>query len=198
MNLANRITVGRLFLSIGLFVLLTYLEVPSENALAWLSVAMVTFITVCVTDALDGYYARKYNETSDFGRVADPAVDKVTVSGTLIFLAAAEWARPVLAPWMVVVIVAREFTINGLRGYVESRGIRFGSDWSGKMKMILQSIAIPAVFFFKIIEIGLPGIDWAVIGSRYLAIFTVWAALLLTVYSGAEYIVKATRLLKTV
>jgi CDP-diacylglycerol--glycerol-3-phosphate 3-phosphatidyltransferase len=198
MNLANRITVGRLFLSIALFVLLAFLEVPSKNALAWLSVAMITFITVCVTDALDGYYARKYNQISDFGRVADPAVDKVTVSGTLIFLAAAEWARPVLAPWMVVVIVAREFTINGLRGYVESRGIRFGADWSGKLKMILQSIAIPAVFFFKIVEIGLPKLDWAVIGSRWFAILTVWAALLSTVYSGAEYIAKAKRLLKTV
>jgi CDP-diacylglycerol---glycerol-3-phosphate 3-phosphatidyltransferase len=196
-NLANRITVGRLGLSIALFVLLANLEVPSEHALAWLSVALVTFITVCVTDALDGYYARKYNEISDFGRVADPAVDKVSVSGTLIFLAAAEWAQPVLAPWMVVVIVSREFTINGLRGFVESRGIRFGSDWSGKLKMIMQSIAIPAVFFFKIVEIGLPSVDWAVIGSRWLAIVTVWAALVLTVYSGVEYIVKATRLLKS-
>ncbi len=198
MSLANRITVGRLFLSIGLFVLLAYLEVPGQKALLWLSVAMITFITICVTDALDGYYARKYNETSDFGRVADPAVDKVTVAGTLIFLAASEWARPVLAPWMVVVIVARELTINSLRSYVESRGIRFGADWSGKFKMILQSIAIPAVFFFKIVELGLPNLTWAVDGSRWFGIATVWAALLLTVYSGAEYIHKASRLLKTV
>lgn len=198
MSLANRITVGRLVLSIGLFVLLANLHLPSDHALVELSIAMFLFITVCVTDALDGYYARKYNETSDFGRVADPAVDKVTVSGTLIFLAASEWARPVLAPWMVVVIVAREFTINGLRGYVESRGIRFGADWSGKLKMVAQSVAIPAVFFFKIIELGFPQVEWAVKGSLWLGISTVWIALLLTVYSGAEYIVKASRLLKTV
>ncbi len=198
MSLANRITVGRLLLSIVLFVLLAFLEVPSDRALMLLSVGMVLFITICVTDALDGYYARKYNEISDFGRVADPAVDKVTVSGTLIFLAAMEWARPVLAPWMVVVIVAREFTINGLRGYVESRGIRFGADWWGKFKMIMQSIAIPAVFFFKIVELGVPSLTWAVEASRWFAVGTVWAALLITVYSGAEYIHKASRLLKTV
>jgi len=198
MNVANQITVGRLVLSIVLFVLLAFLELPSDNALMLLSIAMVLFITICVTDALDGYYARKFNQISDFGRVADPAVDKVAISGTLIFLAAMEWTRPVLAPWMVVVIVAREFTINGLRGYVESRGIRFGADWSGKFKMIVQSIAIPAVFFFKIVEIGVPSLHWAVDSSRWFAIGMVWLALVITVYSGAEYIHKASRLLKTV
>jgi CDP-diacylglycerol--glycerol-3-phosphate 3-phosphatidyltransferase len=198
MNVANQITVGRLLLSIVLFVLLAIVEVPSRHAVPMLSAAMALFITVCVTDALDGYYARKLNQTSDFGRVADPAVDKVTICGTLIFLAAADWARPVLQPWMVVLIVAREFTINGLRGYVESRGIRFGADTFGKLKMIAQSIAIPAVFFFKIVELGLPQFHFAVDGSRWLAHVTVWLALVLTVYSGAEYVKKAARLLKTV
>jgi CDP-diacylglycerol---glycerol-3-phosphate 3-phosphatidyltransferase len=197
-NVANRITVGRLALSIVLFVLLVFLEVPGPRALPLLSIAMVLFITVCVTDALDGYYARKLNQISDFGRVADPAVDKVTVCGTLIFLAAADWARPALQPWMVVLIVAREFTINGLRGYVESRGIRFGADRAGKLKMIAQCIAVPAVFFFKIVELGLPSMEWAVSGTRWFAIATVWIALVLTVYSGAEYVRKAAHLLKAV
>lgn len=197
MNLANRITLGRLLLAIGLFVLMANLEVEAEHGVLWLSLGMLLFITVVVTDALDGYYARKYHQVSDFGRVADPAVDKIVVSGTLIFLAAAPWARPVLQPWMVVAIVGREFTINGLRGFIESRGISFGAAGWGKFKMVLQSIAIPAVFFFKLIELAFPATAWAVDGSRWLAHATVWAALLATVYSGVEYCFKAARLLRT-
>jgi CDP-diacylglycerol--glycerol-3-phosphate 3-phosphatidyltransferase len=75
--------------------------------------------------ALDGYYARKLKQISDFGRIADPAVDKITVCGTLVFLAAAPWAREVLDPWMVAVILSREFVINGLRSFLESKGISF-------------------------------------------------------------------------
>ncbi len=196
MNLANQITVGRLILAAGLFCLLAVLDASGENAAVWLIIAMLLFIAVVATDALDGYYARKYQQVSDFGRIADPAVDKIVVCGTLIFLAAAEWARPVLAPWMVVVIVAREFAINGLRGFVESRGICFGADWPGKLKMITQCVAIPGVFFFKIIELLLPAIGWAKDGARWLAIILVWSALVLTVYSGVEYVFKAARVLR--
>ena len=197
MSVANKITLGRLVLAIFLFGLLVVLDVHAERGAAWLIVSMVLFIAVVASDALDGYYARKYHQVSDFGRVADPAVDKIVVCGTLILLTAAEWTRPVLAPWMVVLIVTREFVVNGLRGFVESRGIDFSASWPGKLKMIVQSAAISSIFLFKIIELLLPGNELAVDGTRTLTGVLIWAAIVLTVYSGIEYISKAARLLGT-
>ena len=197
MSVANKITMGRLVLAIGLFALMTVMEVDGRHAILMLIVSMLLFIAVVVSDALDGYYARKLKQVSDFGRVADPAVDKIAVCGTLILLTSAEWARPVLAPWMVVLIVTREFVINGLRGFVESRGIDFSASWPGKLKMIVQSVAIPSIFLFKIVELWLPEQTLAVDGARILAVALIWAAIVLTFYSGIEYITKAARLLRT-
>lgn len=199
MNLANRITLGRFALSLALFVLMTFVHAVGTRGAIWLSVAMLLFIGIVATDALDGYYARKYHQTSDFGRIADPAVDKVVVCGTLVFLAGAEWARPVLAPWMVVLVITRELAISSLRGFIESRGVRFGADGAGKLKMIVQSVAIPAVFFFKIVEIALQGtqrFQWAIDGARWLAICTVWLSLYLTLHSAAGYVQKAMHILR--
>lgn len=196
MSIANQITLGRLVASLVLFGVMMGIDISSPGASGWLLVAFFLFIAVVATDALDGYYARKYGQVSAFGRVADPAVDKIVVCGTLVFLVAAPWTRPVLAPWMVVLIVSREFVISALRGYVEAQGIDFGADASGKLKMILQCIAIPSVFFFKIIELLWPGVGWAVDGSRWFSVVLVWLALALTVYSGFEYVMKATRLLR--
>lgn len=197
MNIANQITMARLVGSLVLFGVMMAIEVPSESAAFWLTVSFFLFIAVVATDALDGYYARKLGQVSAFGRVADPAVDKIVVCGTFVFLIAAPWTRPVIAPWMVVLIISREFVISALRGYVESQGIDFGADATGKLKMILQCAAIPSVFLFKIVELWWPGMEWAVDGSRWLSITLVWSALLLTVYSGVEYVMKAARLLKS-
>lgn len=196
MNVANQITVGRLGLSIVLFVLMAFLD-DTVTPGPWLLFAgMTLFITIVVTDALDGYYARKLHQISDFGRIADPAVDKITVCGTLVFLAAAPWARPVLDPWMVAVILSREFVVNGLRSFLESKGISFGADWGGKAKMIQQCIAVPAVFFFKLIEQWCAGIDWAVSTTLWFAHVNVWIMVLLTVGTGVSYIHKGARLLR--
>lgn len=197
MNVANQITMGRLVASLFLFGVMMALDVPSESAAFWLSVSLVLFLLVVATDALDGYYARKLGQVSAFGRVADPAVDKIVVCGTFVFLVAAPWTRPVIAPWMVVLIISREFLISALRGYVESRGIDFGADATGKLKMVLQCAAIPSVFLFKVVELRWTEVAWAVDGSRWLSISLVWLALLLTVYSGFEYVMKAARLLKS-
>ncbi|MFH0944351.1 MAG: CDP-diacylglycerol--glycerol-3-phosphate 3-phosphatidyltransferase [Planctomycetota bacterium] len=197
MSVANQITMGRLVLAIGLFTLMTVMDVNGQHGVLLLIISMLLFVAVVASDALDGYYARKYKQVSDFGRVADPAVDKIVVCGTLILLVAEEWVRPVLAPWMVVLIVTREFVINGLRGFVESRGIDFSASWPGKLKMIVQSTAIPSIFLFKIVELWLPEQAFVVTGSRILAVVLIWTAIILTFYSGIEYITKAARLLRT-
>ena len=195
MSVANRITLGRLGFAVVLFGVLSVVDLDGPHGGAWLITAMLLFIVVVATDALDGYYARKLGEESDFGRVADPAVDKVVVCGTLVFLTADEASREIVAPWMVVLIVGREFVISSLRGFLESRGIEFGADLWGKLKMIIQSIAIPTVFFFRIIARFFPGVDWAIAGARYLAVTFVWLALAFTVYSAIDYVKKASRLL---
>ncbi len=196
MTLPNRITLGRLVLALVLFVLLAIAESGGGRDVALLFGAFLLFIVVAATDALDGYYARKLHLTSDFGRMADPAVDKILVCGSLIFLAAAPWARPVIAPWMVVVIVAREFIVTGLRGYIESLGVRFPADWSGKLKMILQCIAVPGVLLFRLVERVFPEIGWAQDGMLWLVRVIVWITLALTIWSALDYVAKATRIVR--
>ena len=195
MTLANKITLGRLWASIVLFVLLGLTDGVAPD-LGMLVAGFFLFILVVATDALDGYFARKYGEVSDFGRIADPAVDKITVVGTLVFLCAMPWAKPVLAAWMVVLVVAREILVTGLRGYVESKGHDFSADTSGKLKMIVQCCAIPGIFFFKMIELLLPDVDWAVTGALWLTIGLIWLMMALTVWSGFDYGVKAARMLR--
>jgi len=195
LTLANKITLGRLWASIILFILLGMTDEHAPS-LGILAAGFFLFILVVATDALDGYFARKYGEVSDFGRIADPAVDKITVVGTLVFLCAMPWARPVLSAWMVVLVVGREIIVTGLRGYVESKGIDFSSDAAGKLKMIVQCCAVPGVFFFKMIELLFPDVGWAVTGSLYLVIGLMWLMLVLTVWSGFDYGVKAARLLR--
>ena len=152
MNLPNKITVGRFALALGFFAFFVWADL--EHATEWwkpLAGALVFGLAV-VGDAFDGYYARKLGLQTDFGRIADPVVDKVIVSGGLILLASCEWARHYLPPWMVVLIIGREFMVNGLRGFIEARGVAFPARWDGKLKMILQCIAIPCVLLYFVAQ----------------------------------------------
>ncbi len=195
MTLANKITMGRLAASVALFVLLARMHVQ-EPRTSMLFAAALLFVVVAATDALDGYFARKYGEVSDFGRIADPAVDKITVAGTLVFLCAMPWAWPVLKPWMVVVIVGREFLITGLRGFVESKGIEFSADAGGKLKMIVQCCAIPMVLLFRLVAQEWPERTGLVDAVRWFTIGLVWASVVLTVWSGGDYVRKAAQRLR--
>ena len=156
------------------------------------------FILAVATDALDGYYARKLGQLSDFGRIADPVVDKVIVCGAFIFLTSAQWAREFIPVWMAVLIVAREFLVNGLRGYIEARGVAFPARWDGKLKMVMQCIAIPAVFLVRTVDLSLgASVAWLWQLSLGLAYVFVWASFVLTIVSGARYVVAAARVLRT-
>jgi CDP-diacylglycerol--glycerol-3-phosphate 3-phosphatidyltransferase len=134
-NLANQLTAARLGLSIVLFFLI------AVESWVW---CIIVFATAAVTDWLDGYLARKQGLSSALGRVFDPLVDKVLISGAYIFLLGAEGAG--LRPWMVTVVVARELIITGLRSFMENRNISFGADGLGKLKMVLQCAALIAIF----------------------------------------------------
>ncbi len=199
MNLPNKITVGRFGVALLMFAVLVWTDTCAGPDWWAPAVAGGIFILAVATDALDGYYARKLGQSSDFGRIADPVVDKVIVSGAFIFLASAEWARPYVPVWMVVIIVSREFLVNGLRGYIEARGVAFPARWDGKLKMILQCIAIPAVFLVRTVDLafGPEQYRWLWQVSLGLAWVFVWGSFALTVVSGARYVTAAAQVLRS-
>jgi CDP-diacylglycerol--glycerol-3-phosphate 3-phosphatidyltransferase len=184
-NLPNQLTAGRFVLAIVLFGLIA-LE-------AWLW-CLVVFAVAAFTDWLDGYLARLHNLTSSLGRVLDPLVDKVLMCGTYIFLLPLGFKEGWLMPWMVAIVVARELVITGLRSYLESHGARFGADWLGKLKMVLQCAAVVAIFTTLLSP------TWAESFQQPLALLRdvlIYAMLVATLLSGLQYLWKATALLKT-
>jgi CDP-diacylglycerol--glycerol-3-phosphate 3-phosphatidyltransferase len=151
----------------------------------WFVSAMVVFAVAAVTDALDGYLARRLGQTSALGRQLDPFVDKVIVAAALIYLLPIPGAG--LAPWMVTVIIVREMLVQALRSLVEGRGVAFGARWAGKLKTVLQCLAVILI---------LAGLAY---GTRELLLardLCLWSAVLLTLYSGCVYVAAAWPLLR--
>jgi CDP-diacylglycerol--glycerol-3-phosphate 3-phosphatidyltransferase len=176
-NLPNQLTAARLVLGIILFVLIEYDQ--------WLW-CIVVFAFAAVSDWLDGYIARKQGLTSTLGRNLDPLVDKVVICGAYIFLL--REAESALTPWMVVIVVARELIITGLRSFLENLGANFGAEWLGKIKMVLQCAALFAIFL-ALHEKNLPLFTWP-------RDILVWSMLIATALSGLQYLWKAFALLR--
>jgi CDP-diacylglycerol--glycerol-3-phosphate 3-phosphatidyltransferase len=208
-KLPNQLTVGRIALAAVFFVLLGLYEPDASWGPALLNVAFGLYIVAGITDILDGYFARKMNVASAFGRIADPFVDKVLVVGTFAMMTGSNYVMPqagfehsmhiprwlsgdmasAVQAWMVVVIMAREFIVSAVRGYSESQGIHFPATPAGKIKMFVQSVAICAILF----QIAnLPDAAWAI----YTKIALVWLAMIVTVLSGFAYVHQARALLR--
>ena len=187
----NRITALRFVGSMVLFVVFSVRGAEPPRVGLVQQSAFWLFIVIAATDFLDGWLARRGNVVTAFGRIADPFVDKVLVLGTMIFLAVMEWSRDWFPAWIIVVVLAREFLVTGIRGYVESLGLEFGADWFGKIKLIVQCIAIGAV-------IGLPAFHWPEVLRDLLEVIGhvfVWGTLVTSVGSGVTYVLKMRRLL---
>ncbi|MBN1418918.1 MAG: CDP-diacylglycerol--glycerol-3-phosphate 3-phosphatidyltransferase [Planctomycetes bacterium] len=183
-NLPNAITLGRLGGAIVFFVFLSLAQNASAAARPlWLWFGLAVFILAVLSDAVDGYVARRLNLVTAFGRIADPFVDKVLVCGGFVYLVE---ISGLVDAWMVVLVLAREFTITTIRGYVESQGIPFGADAWGKGKMLLQSIAVP--FLIGYAALGEPRGAMLVVGWALLI-----AALAATVISAVRYLVRASK-----
>jgi len=160
------------------------------------------FLLASISDFLDGYLARKYDWVTAFGRVADPVVDKVLTLGSLTYLAATPHYAlegdllAVMPVWAVVLMLAREFLVTALRGLVESRGMSFGADRYGKLKLIIQVVYIA-------IPLGIMGGIPRVMHMDFLAFTrqphlfaTLFVAMVgLTVLSGVNYIVRGAKML---
>ncbi len=189
----NRITAVRFLGALLLFAILSIhgndpdftSNRPVLQSAFWL------FVVTAATDVLDGYLARRGNQVTAFGRIADPFVDKVLVLGTMVFLTVMPWSQAWFPVWIVVVILAREFLITAVRGYVESMGLQLPADWFGKVKMAMQCAAVGVVLGLHAFDFSPATFSfWKTIGH-----VLVWGTLLTTLGSCGSYLVKTRQVL---
>jgi CDP-diacylglycerol--glycerol-3-phosphate 3-phosphatidyltransferase len=196
-KLPNVLTAARLVFATVFFAALALFETADHALTRWmLPLAMMLFIVAAFTDFLDGYLARKWSAVSVFGRVMDPFADKILVLGAFVMLAGPNFRLGVdgamlsgVAPWMVVVIIARELLITSLRGLCESRGINFSATQAGKLKMIAQSVSVPLILLLAWLATGRETAD----AGDPLVIANFWIALtttLLTALSAVPYLTR--------
>lgn len=162
----------RLILSVGVFWILATHDAQQPRTLSLLLAAGL-FVLAAATDALDGLLARRWNAITRFGRVMDPLADKILVLGALVLLAGPAFdaegkALGGFTGWMVIIIISRELLVTSLRGLAEAAGVDASANWAGKVKMILQSAAVPTV----LLTLALLEADTAHATNRVLAMTT--------------------------
>ncbi len=168
MNLPNKLTTFRVIL-IPFFVVFMLVDVTAYDK--W--IALAVFIIASLTDLLDGYIARKYNLVTNFGKFMDPLADKLLVCSALICLVALSR----IPAWIVIVIIAREFIISGFRLVASDNGVVIAASYWGKFKTTFQMVMI----CLMIADLEALGLVTQIV---------MWAALLLTVISLVDYLVK--------
>lgn len=184
-NIPNQLTLGRLFLC-AIFTFLLALDT------AWSGMAaFVVFVLASLTDWLDGYLARKWDQITDMGKLLDPLADKILISAAFIGMAAKG-----LAPfWIVVFIIAREFLITGLRTLAASKGVILSAEKAGKHKTISQMVTA----LLALLYLGLEGLGWLPERAYELKLLLLdpmlYVTLAITLYSGAAYFIKNKKLL---
>ena len=190
--LPNILTMGRVVLTAVFIVMLALAEPAAETNRDWAISACVLFIIAAATDAADGYLARKWNAVSKFGRIMDPLADKVLILGAFVMLAGRDLGGiSGVAPWMAVVILFRELLVTTARSVFESSGVDFSAAWSGKIKMILQSLAVPLIL------IDIAFVTDFVDAPGPLAVWSAWAATVATAVSLVPYFTRIAGLIRT-
>ena len=187
MNLANKLTMLRIILVPIFLIFIVVKGIPYGSIIATL-----IFIIASLTDQLDGYIARSRNEITNFGKFMDPLADKLLVTAALVSLVELN-----LVPgWAVVVILAREFAVSGLRTLAASDGIVIAASWWGKIKTVTQIIAILLLLFQVNINSSVSAINFANNNSFLSGFFAyvpetmMFIAVLITIISGIDYFVK--------
>jgi CDP-diacylglycerol--glycerol-3-phosphate 3-phosphatidyltransferase len=184
-NVPNVLTISRIPLTVVLCAFIEFRLWPA---------ALVTFVVAALTDWIDGWWARKFNQMSAFGRVFDPLTDKILLGSAFIFLVPVEHAA--MQAWMAAVVIGRELLITGVRGYVESLGKKFGADWFGKLKTILQCVWLLAVLVYLTVREQTWSAD--LVGPvEVLHYGLLYAMLAATVLSGLQYCWKAAKLMSS-
>jgi CDP-diacylglycerol--glycerol-3-phosphate 3-phosphatidyltransferase len=188
MNLPNKLTVSRFVLT-GFFVACLSLQFPFNHTLA-----LALFIVATVTDWLDGQIARRRNLITDFGKLMDPLADKILTAAAFVCLVPLH----ALPAWVVIVIVAREFLITGLRLLAGAKGVVLPAEKLGKHKTAWQMATI--IFFLLLLavqDMTFAHQTWATWAWNYVGAAMVTVTTVLTVYSGAGYFWKNRSLIET-
>ena len=196
MNLPNKLTVARMCL-IPVFMLFAFPMPAGFPGYGFFSVAgpyiaLVVYIVASITDAADGHIARKNNLVTSFGKFLDPIADKLLVTAALLSLV----PHNIMYLWAAMVILAREFVVTGIRLLAAGDGVVIAAGKLGKLKMVLQTIAIITLLCAYIVETW-SGV-WAQIGDVLVIAGDVlmWAAVIMTIVSGIEYVAKNINYLK--
>ena len=169
MTTASKITLVRVAF-IPLFMLLMYLSGGQTGLWMWLSLAV--FIVASLTDYVDGYIARKYNQVSDFGKFLDPLADKLLVIAAMTMFC--EWG--LFPAWALMIVLTREFAVTGLRLVAVGKGKVIAAGWSGKVKTASTMIGLCVLMGFPQIAI----LRWVILA----------VIVITTVYSGVEYFIQ--------
>ena len=140
-------------------------------------VGLALFLIAALTDFLDGYFARRFNLVTRFGQLLDPAADKILIAAAFVSLV--ELDSSVTPSWMVVAILAREFAVNALRSHAALEQVVIPAGLSGKVKTGAQIIAISLLIIYN--KLG---------EFSHLAPISLWVAVIVTLYSGADYFVR--------
>ncbi len=173
LNTPNLLTLFRILLvPLLVVVLLTKFEGKEFVGLA-------VFLVAAATDFLDGWIARRHGKITRFGKLLDPAADKILTSAAFISLV----ELGVAPAWMVVAIIAREFAVSALRGFAASEGVVIAAGVWGKIKTVAQIVAIALLIIYE--RLG---------ELERLAPVSLWVALVISVYSGLDYFYRFGRL----
>ena len=165
MNTANKLTMLRV-LMIPAFLLVLYLGIPFANY-----IALAIFIAASLTDWLDGYIARNYNQTTDFGKFMDPLADKCLVIAAMLWFV--EIGR--MPAWALLIVVVREFAVSGIRMQAANLGRVIAAGWSGKVKTASTMVCICLML------LPIP----SVVNTLCVAVIVAT-----TLYSGGEYLIQ--------
>ena len=165
MNTANKLTMLRVIL-IPVYLVIWHLDFAGNNI-----VALIIFIAASITDFADGYIARHYNQITDFGKFMDPLADKMLVLTSMICFC----AMGRFPAWALVIVMAREFAVSGLRLVAVDNGRVIAAGWSGKVKTFSTMVCLCLMH--------LPIPNWL----GWVCIIVIAAT---TLYSGVEYFVK--------
>ena len=177
MNTPNKLTIARIIM-IPFFVAFLMYDITG-NADKWIALAI--FVIASLTDTLDGYLARKYHLVTNFGKFMDPLADKLLVCSALICFT----ATGQLAAWITIIIIAREFIISGFRLIASDNGVVIAASYWGKFKTTFQMLMVIVL----ILNIQMPFF-------QILGVILTYVALILTVVSLIDYIVKNKDVLK--
>ncbi len=169
MTTATKITLIRIAF-IPVFMVLMYLAGGEPNLWMWLSLGV--FIVASLTDYVDGYIARKYNQVSDFGKFLDPLADKLLVIAAMVMFC--QWGK--FPAWALMIVLTREFAVTGLRLVAVGKGKVIAAGWSGKVKTASTMVGLCAMMSF-------PTVGWICALVMLVIVVT-------TVYSGVEYFIQ--------